>query len=255
MYRQKDSDNTKFRFTGGIESITDGKTLWVRGEDLTIPVSLADTKCYLLPMHEGDGFPDAPEQINWNQVSTLTEGAKVFIGGMTRSENSRLNFISTKENPLMVIFYSCSDDDLPPAVIRAAGTHNEYWNTITPISLVIGALALIYIAASYVERPAFRLTFISSFIAVFIPLLPVIPPGFLLTVIYRRLTWSARILRSDYDLARFGLLPDFTQKSARKFAIRAYSLEIFAWIIMLLGIFANIIFIYMILIFFKVISF
>jgi len=34
-----------FRFTGGIESITDGQTLWVKGEDLTIPVLLNKSRC------------------------------------------------------------------------------------------------------------------------------------------------------------------------------------------------------------------
>ena len=145
-----------FRFTGNIESITDGHTLWVRGEDLTIPVSLSKTKCYLLPKHESGELPDAPEQIRWNRVSTLTEGSKVFIGGKLKMQDNRLNFVKTKEQPLMVIFYSCADDKLPAAVIRAARTRNEYWNNITPASIGIGALILIYIAASFLDRPAYR---------------------------------------------------------------------------------------------------
>jgi hypothetical protein len=255
QYRQPESEGGIFRFTGGIESITDGHTLWVKGSDLTIPVSLAKTKCFLLPVHEGEGFPEAPLQIRWNRVSTITEGAKVFIGGRIISQNNRLNFVSTKEQPLMVIFYNCPDSALAGAIIRAARTRNEYWNAVTPVSIAIGALSLIYIAASYLGRPAFRLTVISALSAVFIPILPVLPPGILFTSLYRKFTWDSRKLRADYDLARFGLLSENTKHSPYYFALRAYAVEILAWALLLAGIFINIIFISLILYLFGLISF
>jgi len=255
QFRQPEWEGGVFRFSGGIESITDGKTLWVKGEDLSLPVSLEKTKCYLLPIHEGDGFPEAPRQIHWNRVSTITEGAKVFIGGRIKNQDDRLGFVSTKEQPLMVIFYNCPDNDLADAIVRAARTRNEYWNNITPISLAIGASVLIYIAASYLGRPAFRLTVISALAAVFIPILPVFPPGILFTALYRRLSWDSRKLRANYDLARYGLLEDSTPKLANDFALRAYALEFLAWVLMLAGICVNIIFIILILYLFRFISF
>jgi protein-S-isoprenylcysteine O-methyltransferase Ste14 len=208
-----------------------------------------------LPIHEGDGFPEAPLQIRWNRVSTITEGSKVFIGGGILSQNNRLSFVSTKEQPLMVIFYDCPDAALTGVIIRAARTRNEYWNTITPVSLAIGALSLIYIAASFLSRPAFRLTVISALSAVFIPILPVLPPGFLFTSLYRRFTWDSRKLRADYDLARFGLLSEITIRSPYYFALRAYALELLAWALLLTGICINIIFICLILYLFGIISF
>jgi len=255
LYRHLDKEGGIYRFSGSIESITDGHTLWVRGNDLTIPVSLEKTKCYLLPMHEGDGIPVTLELIRWNQVSTLTEGSKVFIGGMLKPQDNRFSFVSAKEQPLVVIFYSCTDQELTSAVVRAARTRNEYWNNITPIALIIGAFFLIYIAAFFLNRPAFRLTVIIALASVFIPILPVFPPGFLLTILYRRLTWNARKLRAYWDLARFGLLPGANNNKAKRYAIRAYSLEVFAWIIMLLGIAINIIFIFIFLSLFQIISF
>jgi len=255
QYRQPEWEGGIFRFSGGIESITDGQTLWVKGDDLTIPISITKTKCYLLPIYEGEGFPEAPQQIRWNRVSTITEGAKVFIGGKVKNQEDRLSFVSTKEQPLMVIFYDCPDDALAETIIRAARTRNEYWNNITPISLAIGALALIYIAASYLGRPAFRLIVISALAAVFIPILPVLPPGILLTALYRRLSWNSRKLRANYDLARYGLLPNSTPKLAKYFALRAYTLEVFAWILILAGICINIIFIFLVLYLFRLISF
>lgn len=259
QYRQieNDDDNNQgiFRFTGTFESITDGQTLWVRGEDLTMPVSLDKNKCFLLPKHEDEGVPNAPKQIRWNRISTLTEGTKVFIGGHVKTRNNRLNFCSVKEEPLMVIFYNCSDTELPTGIIRAARTRNEYWNNLTPISIVIGALTLLYIAASFLNRPAFRFTVITALVAVFVPILPVLPPGLLFTTLYRRLTWNARKFREDSDLARFGLLPDSGLDTARRYAIKAYSLELFGWLLMLIGVCVNIIFIYLILFLFQFISF
>jgi hypothetical protein len=322
-YRRLKNEGGVFRFTGEIDSITDGSTLWVKGEDLTISVSLKKTKCWLLPVHDGEGIPEPPEQVRWNNVSTLSEGIKVFIGGCIKMRNNRMSFVSAKEKPLTVIFYNCPDSALTEEIIRSARTRNEYWNTITPVSLVTGALSLIYIAASFLNRPAYRLTIITAIAAVFLPIMPMFPPGLLLTLLYRRITWHARKFRAYWDLVRlplcylrhgeniailstgekygfikidspsqaaentpflipeynneenpewhffgvlapkspeisikkssidpfvsFGLLPGPPKRLAARYAIRAYTMEVFAWVLLLLGISINVIFIFIIL--------
>jgi hypothetical protein len=200
-----------FRFIGGFESVTDGQTLWIRGENLTMPVSLKDAQTYLLPMQEGESIPEAfdpgeeaPERIRWDRVSALTEGARVFVGGSLVFQDNRWIFVSTREKPLLVIFFDGSDHSLTMRAIRAGRQRNEYWNAVTPYSLVVGALCQILMAASFLSRPAFRLTVITAIIALFTPLFPLIPPGLLFTVMYRRLAWRARILRAYRDLS---LLP------------------------------------------------
>jgi hypothetical protein len=201
-----------FRFVGGFESVTGGQTLWIRGDDLTVPVSLQNAETYLLPMQKGDGIPEifdpsdeAPEIIRWERVSAFTEGAKVYVGGLLVCQDGRWSFASTKEKRLMVIFYDGPDHSLTTRAIRAGRHRGEYWNAITPYSLVIGALCQIIIAVLFLSRPAFRLTVIVSLAALFVPLYPMIPPGLLFTVIYRRLAWRSRILRSYRDLARLPL--------------------------------------------------
>lgn len=212
VYRQISGEGGVFRFTGGFESVTDGRTLWVQGENLTIPVTLTNAQTWLLPMQEREGMPEAfdpaeeaPERVRWDRLSTLTEGARVFVGGTLAFQNERWCFVSTRETPLVVIFYDCPDTALTPRVIRAGRDSNEYWNPVTPYSLVIGALCQIYMAVSFLPRPAFRLTVITALIALFIPMFPLIPPGLLCTVLYRHLTWRARILRAYQDLARLPL--------------------------------------------------
>jgi hypothetical protein len=212
VYRGLEGKGGNYRFIGGFESVTDAHTLWVRSETLTIPVSLKGAKTYLLPMQENGGFSgafdpgeEAPERIRWDRVSTLTEGAKVFVGGPLVFRDDRWIFAASNETPLLVIFYDGPDRSLTVRAIRAGRHRNEYWNTFTPYSLAVGALCLIAMAVSFLSRPAFRLTAITALIAVFTPLFPLIPPGILCTVLYRRLWWRARIFRANRDLVRLPL--------------------------------------------------
>jgi len=210
-YSREEGDSGTFRFVGNFESITDEQTLWIRSEDLTIPVPLKNTETYLLPIQKSgsireiDPDDEAPEKIQWKRISTLTEGARVFTGGLLAYRDGRWSFVSTKENPLMVIFYDGPDNSFTTQAIRAGRCRGEYWNAITPYSLAIGALCQIIIAVLFFPRPAFRLTVIVSIIALFVPLYPMIPPGLLFTVVYGRLSWKSRILRAYRDIARLPL--------------------------------------------------
>ena len=201
-----------YRFVGGFESVTEDRTLWIRSDDLTIPVALAGAHTYVLPMQEQDQNPEsfdpggeAPERVRWDRVSALTEGAKVFVGGALALRDDRWTFVSRKDNPLLTIFYDGPDRSLAVRAIRAGRHHNEYWNAITPYALALGAVSLVYMALAFLSRPAFRLTVIVALIAVFTPLFPLIPPGILFTVLYRRCWWRARIYRAWRDMARLPL--------------------------------------------------
>ena len=335
-----------YRFIGGFESVTEGHTLWIRSDDMTIPVSLAGAQTYVLPVADTvweaaqeaaqtaapprfptnygrapEGFDpgrETPEKIRWNRVASLTEGAKVFVGGGLVSRDDRRVFVSTRETPLLVIFYDGPDRALTARAIRAGRQSNEYWNRLTPYAFVLGAFSQIIMALLYLQRPIFRLTVITAFAAMFIPLFTLIPPGFLFTIFYRRLWWQARILRAYRDLVRlplkylgengtesplpdgeryggvhyktlpptivlgdggipliipkdaggaqkawyifgvlgdeipreprdvfatYGAIPGNPEELARSFTIRAYTLEIVSWVLLLMGIGLNAFFI------------
>ncbi|MCL2127224.1 MAG: hypothetical protein FWH38_03125 [Treponema sp.] len=204
-----DEGDSAFRFTGSFESVTDGQTLWVRSEDLTVPVSLEKAETYLLPAQkndEGQGIfdlgGDTPEKIRWGKISALTEGAKVFVGGLLVCRDGRMCFASAKQNPLTVIFYDGPDNTLVSRAVSSCRHRGEYWNAVTPYSLVTGAICQILMALFYLYRPAYRLTVIVSLVALFIPLYPIIPPGLLFTIIYSRIGLRSRVLRACGDLAR-----------------------------------------------------
>jgi len=211
--RENPSGNSRvFRFTGEFESITDKQVLWVRGENLIVPVSLKNAETYFLPIQNeensteiSDPGEEAPEKIRWDRISSFAEGTKVFVGGSLSCQEGRWSFVSTKESPLMVIFYDGPDHSLAIKTTWAGRHRGEYFNLITPYSLITGAVCLLFIAALFLPRPAFLLTVIVSLVAVFIPLLPLMPPGLLFTVIYRHLAWKSRILRTYSDLAKLPL--------------------------------------------------
>jgi hypothetical protein len=215
-------EGSVYRFIGGFESLTDpssresirdkareDQTLWIRSDTLTIPIVLKDAHTYMLPMPESgeilgpfDPGEEAPERIRLDRISALTEGAKVFVGGLLVLRDARWTFVSARENPLLIIFYDGPDNTLATRAIRAGRHRNEYWNRVTPYGFILNAFSQILIAASFLSRPAFRLTTLVAFAALFTPLLPFLPPGVLLTALYRRLWWRARIFRAYRDLAR-----------------------------------------------------
>ncbi|QQO11325.1 hypothetical protein JFL75_05700 [Breznakiella homolactica] len=211
-YQEKTISGKNFRFLGGMESLTDEDTLWVRNRELTIPVALHKAHAYMLPQPEsGDFFApfdpgqELPRRVHWGKISTINEGAKVFIGGRLELIDDRLTFVSTKEEPLLIIFYDGPDSSLTVRAIRAGRHTNEYWNRLTPYALALGISSQLLIALSYMQRPAFRLSAITAFAAAFGPLFPLVPPGVLFTVICGRLWWRARIYRAYRDLVRLPL--------------------------------------------------
>jgi hypothetical protein len=211
-YQTLGEDGGLFRFIGGFES-TDGHTLWIRSEKLTVPVAIARAQTYILPILKGSdpleflGDDDeAPERIRWNRVSALTEGSRVFIGGRLRPLENRMTFVSTREDPLMVIFYDCPERFLPGYVVRSAQYQNEYWNHLTPYGLILGAFSLLILGLSFLPRPAYRLTVIPVLIALFSPVYPMLPPGMLFTMLARRLWRQVRIFHSYLNLLRLPLV-------------------------------------------------
>jgi hypothetical protein len=213
--------NGEYHFIGNFESITENNTLWIKTDNLTVPVFLKNAQTYMLPLSghkHGNGGDQktyfdkndfdvkarSPHRLNWNRISSLTTGAKVFIGGVLKMVNGRQTFISSKGLPLLVIFYECSERMLSAGVVCAGKYNAEYWNTVTPYSIVGGVFSLIGIAQFFYARPAYRATILSAIAAIFGPLFPLLPPGLIFTLIYRQLWLRACLYRVFRDVA---LLP------------------------------------------------
>ncbi len=218
--RQAVSDGREFRFFGGFESVTDDKTLWVRNELCTAAIDIKDAHIYLLPLESGARDVDAsPAKIGWDQVSALSEGAGVFIGGQVKFYGGTVRFVSSKNKPLLIILYDGSERSMLTRTVQVGRQKNEFWNPLTPVSLAAGIFVELFLALFYVYRPLYSLAFTAAMIAASIPLLPLLPPGVFFTTLYRNLWERGRYLRACRDLVRLplrhlpldaesGLLPD-----------------------------------------------
>jgi hypothetical protein len=206
----------EYHFIGNFESITEKNTLWIKNDNLTAPVFLKNAQTYVLPLgvkkhrlasmekvtgSDFDVTGPSPSRLNWNRISALTTGAKVFIGGTLKLIDGRQVFTSIKGKPLLIIFYECSESALSAGVARAGRDRSEYWNTVTPYAFTGGVFSLIWIAQLFYARPVYRTTVLSAIAAIFCPLFPLLPPGLIFTLLYRRLWWQSCMYRIFRDIA------------------------------------------------------
>jgi hypothetical protein len=168
-------------------------------------------------VNEFDTFAEAPRRLNWNRISALTAGAKVFIGGALRQVDGQTVFIALKGQPLLVIFYECSERELWAGVLRAGRYQNEYWNPVTPYALISGFFSLLWIAQFFFARPVYRTVMLSAIIALFGPLLPFLPPGLVFTLLYRHLWQRSCLYRVFRDAVALPLKYLASEYACRKF--------------------------------------
>jgi hypothetical protein len=211
-----DGGSGVFRFIGSLESLGSDGELWLHGDNLTVPVPLHDAQTYLLPMPDASaqyaqtGLPalesggEVPGRIPWKRVASLTDGVTVFVGGRLASVNGRATFVSTKEQPLLVIVYDGPDTLLTTRIIYSGRQKKIYWNAITPYALILGAFSLAALAVTYLSRPLFRFSLVLTLASMFAPFLPLSPPGLLLTAVHRQLWRRAQLFFAYRDMA---LLP------------------------------------------------
>jgi hypothetical protein len=228
--------NGEYYFIGSFEAITDNTTLWIKNESLTIPVLLKNAQTYISPLggkkrrmtvgekmyadadtNDFDAFAEAPRRLNWNRISALTAGAKVFIGGALRQIDGQTVFTAIKGQPLLVIFYECSEQALWAGILRAGRYQSEYWNPITPYALICGFFSLLWIAQFFFARPVYRTVMLSAITALFGPLVPFLPPGLIFTLLYRHLWQRSCLYRVFRDVVVLPLKYLASEYVCRKF--------------------------------------
>jgi hypothetical protein len=212
LSRLRSEDPLVYRCVGAIEAVSDEGLLWVRGEGVTAAVSMNRAQIFLVPPEGTDD--GALQRLQWRQFPLVLEGSMVYVAGPYCTQDGRALFCSTKEEPLLVLLFDGDAETLAYRVLSAARQPNEYWNPITPYSLALGVFSQLLIAASYSGRPALRLSVLAALTAVFIPILPLLPPGVLLTSFYRRWWWRARHYRSYRDVLAF--MQRQTQRNTQK---------------------------------------
>ncbi|MDR2194076.1 MAG: hypothetical protein LBP19_06370 [Treponema sp.] len=227
-------NDTMFRFLGKFESVSE-TILWIKNESLLIPLGLRDTQIFFV---NDAGL----RRIVNRRLLDISEETKIFVAGEIVWQDGRQMFASTKKNPLITILYDKEDnEDLVVRIISASRNKNDYWNLVTPYSIIMGIFSLILMAIFYLQRPAFRIMAIIALIAVFIPLFPFLPPGILFTSMSRFLRKCAETASIRSDIT--AIQEPHERKQLRHYSAKAVLYEVSSWIILIMGIGTNIFFI------------
>ncbi|MBU0936560.1 MAG: hypothetical protein KKI09_08210 [Spirochaetes bacterium] len=197
-----------FSAYGTIDAIGPESRLWLRIPDATCSVFMNSVPVYLLSgirdetITAVDPETDVVESLKWKSLPSIPQGARLFVAGSLVQCDGTLCFQNMPEQPLLVILHDGIDEYVLPRAIIAGRHRNEYWNSLTQVSLAIGILLIsILLTGGFSGRSLVFVRALNITLA-FTPVLVVLPPGFLLFFLYRRLWISARRYRAERDIAR-----------------------------------------------------
>lgn len=200
-----------YRFFGRLEAIEDDDVIWLNDGTISVAADVADTACYLLPPREVTptymrAYPEAtPDRLPWSRLTSLPERTQVFVSGPLRMEGGRPVFRAENGEELLVILHEGPDEELLYQAVWTGRHRNEYWNALTPASLAVGSLALLLASYIVLRIPADRAAAVLAVSLALIPVLPLLPPGFVSFPLYRRMWRRGRYLRAERDLLRLAL--------------------------------------------------
>ncbi|MDA8426821.1 MAG: hypothetical protein M0Z80_11855 [Treponema sp.] len=190
-----------FRLYGKIEAMEEERRIWVRGEQVSALVDMSESPLYvLLP---GKPLPGSVRRYAWKSISTLAAGTGVFVGGKVRMERGTPCFVDDPEERLIVATYDGGDANVIRGLIVGGRNPNEYWTALGPVSVAIGMTLSSGLLLLLGSRTAFSTIRALSFLTAMIPVLPLLPPGLGLFLLYRRLWRRALRFRTERDLFRY----------------------------------------------------
>ncbi len=216
-----------YRFFGQLEAIQRDHTIWVGDRALSVMVSLDGVPVFVMPRTNREGLapPDeTPRVLYWKELSALAEGTNVFVGGSIVDDQGSIRFDGGPDGVPLVMIFDGPRDALFSRAMWAGRQRNEYWNHLTPISLVGGFVAELLWAVTLSGQS--RLHTLVALVMALIPLLPLFPPGVIGFYWYRRLWRRARRIRAHRDLALLrrniseGLTIRHAQRSLSRIASR-----------------------------------
>jgi hypothetical protein len=201
-----------YRFIGSLEAIQGSNVAWIRDGNISVSAELDGVTVHVLPTADQEDsqprfeqnaalLPDeTPQRLPWNTISTLPEGTRLILCGALYSERGHTVFRTEKKTPLTVVLFDGTERSIFRRSIWSGRQQNEYWNQLTWISLLTGAISL-FVLAYYLSRvPVLRTSAILALVAGVGPILPFFPPGIALFFLYRNLWRMGRVRRAERDL-------------------------------------------------------
>ncbi len=223
-----------------IDAIGGQNELWLSGAPITCVVNLQDAWGYILSDRTGE---DRIERRRWRGMPSIRPGTKVHAaGGIVVSGGRVILDRIGKEMPL-VILHDGEHGDVVRRSIWSGRHENEYWNPLTQISLALGVAILSGILSLSLPGNTPSLVRALMLCLAFSPILPLMPPGVVGFLLYRRSWKRARYNRAMRDITALadGKGPESREWSFRAHAMTAASVAAFlgslilnAWLVLLL---------------------
>jgi hypothetical protein len=139
--------------------------------------------------------------LRWDRTSVLPEGLGVFVCGALTMEDGLPTFGAIRGETPLVILYDGNPETVVARSVWFGRQRNEYWNELTPLSLLSGFAGLMALAVfGFRDASSQYMAIISAVLSV-VPFVPLMPPGIIAFFLYRRLWRDGRSLRARRDLA------------------------------------------------------
>lgn len=227
------SDEVAMRFAGRLEAMEGDGSLWIGDGRLSVLVHLARVPVYLMsgPVEGSVEGPDHPPRVLfWKDLTALAEGTPVLVFGRVEEADGTFVFGAHGSDRPLVILHDGRAEQLIRRALWAGRQRNEFWNHLTPVSLLAGMVAETLLAVTIVQNHP--LTAVVALVLALLPVLPLFPPGVLAFYWYRRLWRVGRRLRAQRDVRA-------TQIPEAGFSHRAVQWEAAAVLCLLAGLGAN----------------
>ncbi len=237
------SQRGTFRFFGKLEAVQGQTSIWIGDGSLSVVIDLVGVPIYILPGGgmRGEGLPDeTPRIVFWKELTALAEGTDFLVVGDIVERQGTLHFDRGAADIPLVIIYDCPKEQLFARATWSGRQRNEYWNHLTPVSLVGGFLAETLWALTLADRSLLQA--IVAMVLGLVPVLPLMPPGVVGFFWYRRIWRVARRLRAQRDLAFArdeSVSAAQLSAHARGLSRRAWHREVGAVVLLVVSIFVN----------------
>jgi hypothetical protein len=205
--------NKAYVFLGELESIKTDNLIWLKGETLSISIDL--TKRDIFRLYKDGGV----EIARWENLTSLLEGAKFYIGGTLEYSRGAPYLRDTEDIPMLVVNYDDEDRNITRELLVKGRYKNELWNSVTPYSYITGVLILIILSYIAYKTNTNKVYSYYILLAAGTPFYFILPPGLIFYLQFRRL-WSISfrfsILRDLYNLSG-NLFKSMTFRNKSKF--------------------------------------
>lgn len=210
-----DRGEGSYRFFGELEAIEEPGILWVRGQGMSIRVDVRDTRLHILPGHplleiQSTFREETPLSLRWQDLGLIHQGTKVCLMGHARLVDGIAGFEPGSQQELLVLFYDGDDEHVLSRSIWSGRQRNEYWNSFTLPSLLLGSLINAISGLTWIGQPGLLGAGVWAMMFSFLPVLILVPPGLIGYIIYRRWWKRARRFRAERDMVRLPLRIDWS---------------------------------------------